>query len=397
MEYTTLAPLSPASPADFRASFRELKSAFQSLTDPRRETKNKHYPLWAMLMATLAALLSAQTSQQAVAEWLSAQTEATKQALGFEDGITPHQSTFQRLFAKLKVAQLEIALSGYFDPKVAGELKARGNELVSIDGKCLRGKLKFETEQGVPVHLLSLFSQTTGVVLAQRVVERAKSELSSAPSLIAQINWQGRVLSGDAAFCYENLCKQVVQAGGDYFFVVKGNQPTLQSEAELVFDTNLLPKGLTFDLRYYKEVDKGHGRIEIRQACASRELGLMQYWPYLAQVVHLERQWLEKGQTYSYQTYAITSLPISVADVAELAAYKRKHWGIENRLHWVRDVVFGEDASLIRTGEGPFVMAALRNTALGLLRRAGHSKIRARMRYNACKVEEVLKLLALPA
>lgn len=248
----------------------------------------------------------------------------------------------------------------------------------------------------MPVHLLSLFLQTTGVVLAQRVVERAKSELSSAPSLIAQINWQGRVLSGDAAFCYENLCKQVVQAGGDYFFVVKGNQPTLQSEAELVFDTTLPPKGLTFDLRYYKEVDKGHGRIEIRQACASRELGLMQYRPYLAQVVQVERQWLEKGQTYSYQTYAITSLPISVADVAELVAYKRRHWGIENRLHWVRDVVFGEDASLIRTGEGPFVMAALRNTVLGLLRRAGHSKIRACLRYNACKVEEVLKLLALP-
>ncbi len=188
----------------------------------------------------------------------------------------------------------------------------------------------------------------------------------------------------------------MVEAGGDYFFVVKGNQPSLQSEAELVFDTSLLPKGLSFDLRYCKELDKAHGRIEIRQACASSELGLMEYWPYLTQVVQIERQWLEKGQTYTYHSYAITSLEAKVADVADLLAYKRGHWGIENRLHWVRDVVFGEDASLIRRGEGPFVMAALRNTALGLLRRAGHHKITARLRYNASVVSEVLKLLALP-
>ncbi len=397
MEYKSLRPLSPALPADFRASFSELKSAFQSLSDPRRDNKNKHYPLWAMLLATLAALLSGQTSQQAVAEWLAAQSQATKQALGFEDGITPHQSTFQRLFAKLKVAPLEIALSGYFDPKTAGQLRARGSEMVSIDGKCLRGKLKFETEQGVPVHLLSLFSHTTGVVLAQKVIERGKSELSSAPALLSQINWQGRVLSGDAAFCYQDLCKQLVQAGGDYFFVLKGNQPTLQSEAELVFDLKLLPKGLPFDLRYCKELDKGHGRIEIRQARASSELGLMNYWPYLSQVVQIQREWLESGQSHRYQLYAITSLPANVADVAALLAYKRGHWGIENRLHWLRDVVFEEDASLIRSGESPFVMAALRNTAIGLLRQAGHFKITARLRYNACKVQEVLKLLALSA
>src|SRR5690348_5345000 len=108
MQYKPTAPLSPLSPADFRPSFKQLKAAFQSLEDPRRSTKNKHYPLWAMLLATLAALLSGQTSQQAVAEWLAAQTLATKQALGFETERTPHQSTFQRLFTKLKVAKLEL-------------------------------------------------------------------------------------------------------------------------------------------------------------------------------------------------------------------------------------------------------------------------------------------------
>jgi len=185
-------------------------------------------------------------------------------------------------------------------------------------------------------------------------------------------------------------------ATGRYYFVIlKGNQPTLQSEAQLLFDTKLLPKGLAFDLRYYKDLDKGHGRIEIREARASSELGTLSQWPYLAQVVQIKRQSVEKGQIRTYYTYAITSLPNTVAKVAALLACKREHWGIENRLHWVRDVVFGEDASLGRSREAPFVMAALRNSAIGLLRQAGHPKITARLRYNACKVQEVLKLLPL--
>ena len=81
--------------------------------------------------------------------------------------------------------------------------------------------------------------------------------------------------------------------------------------------------------------------------------------------------------------------------MADLLTLKRSHWAIENQLHWVRDMVFGEDGSLMRCGEGPFVMAALRNSAIGLLRRAGHHKITYRLRYNACKIEEVLRLLAL--
>lgn len=396
MEYKTEIVLSATCPADFRESFSELQHAFQSLPDPRRQTKNKHYPLWSMLMATLAALLSGQTSLQAVAEWVAAQTKTTQLALGFENDTTPHQSTFQRLFAKLKVAPLEVALSGYFDPKKAGVIRPRASEAVALDGKCLRGKLKFETPgEGMPLHLLSLFSLTTGVVLAQKVIETGKSEVSTAPALLSQIKWQGRVITGDAAFCHKKLCKQVVEAGGDYFFVVKANQPTLQAEAELVFDTSLLPKGLKFDLRYYKELDKGHGRVEIRQARASTELGVLSQWPYLSQVVQIQRDWLEKGQLQRYVSYAITSLPVEVANVADLLALKRRHWAIENQLHWVRDTVFGEDASLMHCGEGPFVMAALRNSAISLLRGAGHRKITSRLRYNACKIEEVLKLLAL--
>jgi predicted transposase YbfD/YdcC len=380
-----------------RVSYGSLREAFASIADPRRETNNKTYSLEAMLLAIVAGLLSGQTSILGCAEWLAEQELRVKQALGFATETTPHQSTFQRLLSKLAANALERALTGYFEQSPVGEIKARGSEAIAIDGKCQRGRLKFEEEGGVPVHLLSLFCQSRELVLAQREIERGKSEYSTAPSLIAQIEWIGRVLTGDAAFCYKEISGPVVKAGGDYFLTVKANQPTLQAEIELVFDTKLLPAGLPFDLRPVKQVDKGHGRVEIRTATATAELAHLSEWAYLAQVVAIKREWLCKGVWKAETTYCVTSLPKEVADVEALLMLKRGHWGIENKLHWVRDVVFGEDKSLIHKGQGGQVMAALRNTALNLIRKAGFSKIKATLRKFACDVHKVLALLGCSA
>lgn len=397
MKYRPPAPLSANRPADFRPSYANLRQAFMSLPDPRRQTKNKQYPLWSLLMATLAAFLSGQTNLLAVSEWLDDQQPYVKRALGFCDGTTPHQTTFARLFAKLRHTPLEIALTSFFAPVRSQHLPARGSLPTALDGKCLRSWLKFTPEEGIPVHLLSLFCQTTGLVLAQTYIPRDKNEYSTALSFVESLNWQGRVLTGDAAFCYEKLCRKVVELGGDYFICLKANQPTLLSEAELTFDTSLLPAGLPFDLRYYKELDKGHGRLEIRHLGASCELSTLTKWPYLAQVVQIRREWYckKQGGWRDYTVYAITSLPAQVADVADLLALKRGHWNIENQLHWVRDVVFGEDECLARKGEGPLLLSALRNTVLNLLRNSGQTKICASLRSNASKPDQVLALLGL--
>jgi predicted transposase YbfD/YdcC len=396
MEYKTLTSLSANLPADFKPSYNELKTSLMALADPRRQTANKRYPLWSMLLAVVAALLSQQLSLVAAAEWLAAQSETTKQALGFSDGKTPHPTTFARLFGKLKSVELETVLSGFFDPKMAEVVPAPASQAIAIDGKSQRGRLKFEVaEPGTPIHLLSLYSHDTGLVLAQSAVVASHNEISTAPTLLRQIRWQGRVLTGDATFCQREICKQVVEAGGDYLFVVKGNQPNLLLEIETLFDLKLLPKGLAFDVRECKTVDKGHGRIELRQIRASAELAELSDWPYLAQVVEIKREWLEKGLNRQEVSYGVTSLTTAEADVASLLKLKREHWGIENRLHWVRDVVFGEDKSLTRLGSTPQVMAALRNTVIGLLRRGGFSQLTSRLRYNASHPEAVLALLGL--
>ena len=223
-----------------------------------------------------------------------------------------------------------------------------------------------------------------------------------APQLLKQIEWEGRVVTGDAMFCQRNLCQQVVELGGDYLFVVKGNQTRLQTDLEIVFEpANPSQWGSDgadlLEMRAAKTVDKGHGRIEVREIKASTELADYSNWPYLAQVFEVKRSWWELGQLKTEVQLGITSLPKEVANVKTLLEFKRRRWGIENKLYWVRDVVLGEDVSLIHKGAGPQIMAALRNTALNLLRKAGHTKITSRLRFNSGHPAQVLALLGLNA
>jgi predicted transposase YbfD/YdcC len=116
-------------------------------------------------------------------------------------------------------------------------------------------------------------------------------------------------------------------------------------------------------------------------------------WPGVAQVCRIEAE-VKQGGEESYEVwYAITSVPRDQADAATLLGWVRGHWGIENRLHYVRDVTMGEDANRTRTGSGPQVLAALRNAAIGQLRRMGSTNIAASLRRNAARVKELLGVM----
>ena len=242
-----------------------------------------------------------------------------------------------------------------------------------------------------------------GQVLAQVAIENKEAELTVVSELIAQLDWQGRVLTGDAIFCQRKVCSQVKGAGGDYLFVVKGNQATLQdniaqlfappTKAELAHVGFEAPTPL--DITQAKQIDKGHGRVEIREIKVSSELAEYVNWPYLAQVFELKREWYSKGIWHSEVHLGISSLPPEVADPLRLLELKRGHWGIENKLHWVKDVVMGEDKSTIHLGAGPQVMGAIRNTVLNVLRKAGHCKISSQLRRNSRNPSGALALLGI--
>ena len=376
---------------------RSLAAAFSRVPDPRRAA-SVAYPLVAMLALAVTAILANQLSELAIAQWASRQPVERLRALGFLAGRTPCQSTLQRLFCTRDGQALAEALNPVAVPLpvVAG---SRG---VAIDGKAQRGRLPFQVG-GSPMHALTAFCHEHGVVLAAEPIERgeekSEAELTVAPALVAGdprtgVAWPGRVPTGDALFCQRKLCAQVLAAGGDSRVLVKENQPTGYplgvADLALLFDppAALGPAAL-LDRREASTRDRGHGRQEeVRRLVASTDLAASLDWPGLAQVFRLERTWREHGTAKQALLYGITSLSPADGPPERLLALKRGtpargYPAIENGLHRVKDVTLGEDQSTLHMGQGPTVMAFLRDAAVSLLRRAGIRQIAARLREHA--------------
>lgn len=393
---------STARPCPVSASPRSLAAAFADVPDPRRAA-SVIYPVPAVLALAVAAILANHLSVLAIAEWGARQCPAVLAALGFPTERTPCQSTLQRLFRRLDGRALAAALTACFAPSGAPATTAPGTRGVAIDGKAQRGRLRF-AGGGCPIHALSAFCHDHGVVLAHEPIagaagtDKGEAELTVAPTLLGRIDWHGRVLTGDALFCQRSLCRQVRDAGGDYLLVLKENQGTRSRDIELLFDppadVGALPLA---DRRAARTVETGHGRaMEVRELIAATDLTGYLTWPGLQQVVRLERTWREHGSRKRARHYGITSLAPAVADPARLLALKRGHWAIENRLHRRKDVNLGEDASLIHAGQGPTVMALLRDAAVSVLHRAGVRRVATRLRTHGQHPERAVALVVGP-
>jgi predicted transposase YbfD/YdcC len=402
-----------------RAEALDWQAACSQIKDPRSK-QGRRFSLLSILRLSLAAILSNHLSEVAIAQWGAGQSEEVKKALGFEKGVTPHQSTIQRLFRRMSAEELETAFRALLVPQVERQQPTRGGCAIAIDGKAQKGRLPFEKEQGYPVHAVSLLAHQSGMVLSQGHVEKGDlpaadpsgaetepeerkqtSELAVAARLIAQVNWNGKVLTGDALYCQRNLCARLPEAGGDYLFLVKGNQPGLLSDIQLLFAPPAPAKRagegiLRIPEQSSQAEEKGHGRLETRSIRVSSQLKGYSDWPGLEQVFELRRRWQSKGQDHEAVRYGVTSLPAHLALPERLLTLKRGHWTIENGLHHVKDVTMGEDASTLHLGHGPKIMAALRNTALSVLRRAGYRAIAARLRYQSTHPHAAFQVLSLP-
>lgn len=214
--------------------------------------------------------------------------------------------------------------------------------------------------------------------------------MTVAPTLLAGVALAGRVVTGDALYCQRALSAQIVAAGGDYLFTVKGNQPALARDIQLFFAD--LPPG---EHPIMSSQRGRHGdRHEVRILQASGALAEYLAWPGAQVVIHLARTVIRRGQSTTESRLFITSLPTTTPPL-RLLQLARGHWGIENRLHYVRDVTFGEDACRVRSGVAPQVLAALRNAVISLLRSAGHSNIAAALRLVTWQPATALRLLGL--
>lgn len=219
--------------------------------------------------------------------------------------------------------------------------------------------------------------------------EGHEGELSLAPHLLKVIPLQGSVVTGDALYCQRRVCQQVVEEGGDYLVAVKENQRGLHEDIALVFREP--PPGESF--LWGGQAGRHGDRGEVRQLWATTALQGYLDWPGAQQVCKVMRRVVSKGKVRQTVGYAITSLGPSRASAERLLEIWRGHWGIENRLHYVRDETLGEDRCQVRSGNAPQLLAALRNAVLGLLRQQGATNIAAALRHYSWYPREALALI----
>ena len=247
------------------------------------------------------------------------------------------------------------------------------------------------------VRLLAAYAPRVAAVVAQVRVDRKTNEHKAALELLGVLPVRGAVVTGDAMFCQRDVCAAVARGGGEYLFAVKDNQPTLHFDIACMFaESSAFPPYQ--QARWAGErdttttTDKGHGRVEPRTLTTTAALSkYLADWPGIAQVFQLHRtRRFPDGRTEHETAYGITSLRPLDAGAPRLLQLNRAHWSIENNLHRVRDVSFGEDASRVRSGNGPQVLAAARNALAHLLSAAKVRNFAAALRRFAVRPLEAL-------
>lgn len=273
-----------------------------------------------------------------------------------------------------------------------------GTELVfSLDGKTVRGTIPSGESRGT--HLLSLYVPGQGLVLMEAKVDQKENEIVVAPDILKQVSLEGAIVLADAMHTQRETSRQVLQAGGDYVWMVKGNQArTLWAIQKLfVHEACNLKNGapLSKDIRTAKTVNKGHGRREKRTLWASTELNDYLDWPGVAQVFRIERLvWHEKHHGYTRQVvYGLTSLSPTRTSPKKLLALSRQYWNIETGLHYRRDVTLKEDATRLTLGNAGHTMAILNNVVIGLCLQNGFQNLAQARRLFCARPELALNLL----
>lgn len=389
---TAVPALATAAPVDPAAE--DLLAALGAVTDPRKSRGVRHR-LLTVLAAAVCAVLAGARSYTVIAEWAHDLPVSARLRLGMGRR-APSESTFRRILQRIDADELDTAVSGWLarhtvatgtatgtgtgtgtirpGPTSAGSVRA-----IAVDGKTARGA---RGDDGRAVHLLGALDHRSGIVLGQTEVDQKTNEITAFVPLLARIDQAcpltGAVITADALHTQDRHAHWLHEHGAHYVFVVKDNRPALRAQLA------------TLPWNEVPVVDqihgRGHGRAETRtlQLCAITGPGGRGIrFPHARLAVRIVRRRRASNASARWSTetvYAVTSLGFTDLRAHHLAEIIRQHWHIENRLHWVRDVVFAEDLSQIRTGHGPAVMAVLRNLAISRHRLAGATNIAAACR-----------------
>lgn len=262
-----------------------------------------------------------------------------------------------------------------------------------MDGKAVRGA----NRHGANVHLVSLVHHGSARIRKQVRVRDKSNEITAVPVLLADLDLHGTVTTMDSLLCQQAIAQQIVAQHGHYLMVVKENQPALFAAIDLVFRCPPPPEKTDY-AEAFTTANKGHGRLETRTLERTAALTGHLNWPGVGQVLRRTCRRINRttGEISEKVTYGVTSLTPAEASAAEVEALWRGHWGIENKVHYVRDETLGEDRGQMHRGQAPQALAALRNGILSLLRSQGVTQIADALRHHGASVHAALALIGVP-
>jgi len=354
-----------------KSRLRALLDHFSIIADPREPWRVAH-PLPEVLLLVVCATIADCDDYDTIAAWGEQRLDFLRRFLPYHHGV-PGARWLTLLMNRIDPGLFSACFTAW-----VREVWPDRPELIAIDGKTSR-RSHNRSAGKAPLHLVSAFATTGRLVLGQEAVDEKSNETTAIPVLLERLAHggalKGAVVTIDAIACNAAIATAITDAGADYLLAVKANQPTLRAEIEAFF-ADAPPASLDA----FRDVDKGHGRIEQRDVTVAREVDWLSgdkhfpgelRLPGVASIIKVAARTELKDRGRFDTRYYISSATFTANKAAHAV---RGHWGIENRLHWVLDVVFNEDMARLRTGHGATNMAIARHFAINLVRAANDKK-----------------------
>lgn len=364
-----------------------LLGHFSALDDPRQVAKVLH-PLPEILLLVLGATLAGADDFVEAQAWGEERLGFLRRFLPYANGIPSHDT----LNGVVKALDPELFKTCFVTWVEA--LRETEPDIVAIDGKTSR-RSHAKAKGREPLHLVSAWASRQRLVLGQEAVAGKSNEITAIPLLLGRLQLAGALVTIDAIGCQTKIAQAIQDKGADYLLAAKANWPALHAEIARYFAD--APAAV---LDRLETTDGDHGRIEIRRHAVTRDIAWLATdrrhpgeprFPGLAAVAMVEAEVERNGKTSIARRYYLSSAQL---DAATFARAVRAHWGIENRLHWVLDVVFHDDLARLRTGHGPENMATVKHMALNLVRQAhGRHSLKVRRKKAAWNPDYLETLL----